>query len=109
VRVVVAAQLRDLGYNVHPAANAMEAIGVIESPASIAAVLTDIVLPGDVDGVTLLKEVMRTRPRVGVLCMSGYNPSRRHRKWLQVQNIELLEKPFSRSQLAQALETMLAQ
>jgi hypothetical protein len=41
--------------------------------------------------------------------MSGYNPSRRHRKWLQVQNIELLEKPFSRTQLAQALDTTLAQ
>jgi CheY-like chemotaxis protein len=109
VRIVVAAQLKDLGYNVQTVANAMEAIGVIESPASVAAILTDIVLPGEVDGVTLLKEVLRTRPRIGVLCMSGYNPSRRHRKWLQVQNIELLEKPFSRTQLAQALDTTLAQ
>jgi len=110
VRVVVAAQLKELGYSVHAVANTMEAISVIESPTSIAVIMTDIVLPGEVDGVTFVKEATvkeatRTRPRVGVLWMSGYNPSQSHRKWLQVQNIELLEKPFSRARLAQALDT----
>jgi DNA-binding NtrC family response regulator len=109
VRIVVAAQLKDLGYSVYPVANAMDAIGLIESPANIAAVLTDIVLRGDIDGVTLLKEAMQARPRIGVLCMSGYDPAKSHRKWLQVQNIELLEKPFSKTRLAQALDATLAQ
>ena len=46
---------------------------------------------------------------MGVLCMSGYDPTREHRKWLAVQNIELLEKPFSSTRLAQALDAVLAQ
>ena len=70
--------------------------------------LTDIVLPGGIDGVTLVKEAMRARPRIGVLCMSGYDPTQAHRKWLQVQNIEFLEKPFSAARLSQVLETVLA-
>jgi DNA-binding NtrC family response regulator len=65
-------------------------------------------LPGGVDGVTLVKEAMRMRPRMGVLCMSGYDPTRKHRKWFQVQNIEFLEKPFSSARLAQALKDVLA-
>ena len=44
---------------------------------------------------------------MGVLCMSGYSPSQHHRKWLMVQNIELLEKPFTNARLAQALEAVL--
>ena len=71
--------------------------------------LTDIVLPGGIDGVTLVKEAMRARPGMGVLCMSGYDPTQKHRKWLEVQNIEFLEKPFSSTRLAQALDAVLPQ
>lgn len=109
VRIVTSAQLKQLGYKVHAVANGMEAIDLIVSPAAIDITLTDIVLPGGFDGVALVKEAMRARPRMGVLCMSGYDPTQTHRKWLEVQNIELLEKPFSSGRLAQALEDALAQ
>ena len=108
VRVVTAAQLRQLGYKVHAVANGMEAIDLIASPANIDITLTDIVLPGGLDGVALIKEAMRARPKMGVLCMSGYNPTQKHRKWLKVQNINFLEKPFSSGRLAQALDAALA-
>jgi CheY-like chemotaxis protein len=108
VRVVTTAQLRQLGYKVHAVANGMEAIDLISSPANIDITLTDIVLPGGLDGVALIKEAMRARPKMGVLCMSGYDPTQKHRKWLQVQNINFLEKPFSSSRLAQALDAALA-
>jgi PAS domain S-box-containing protein len=108
VRVVTAAQLKSLGYRVHAVANGMEAIDLIASPANIDITLTDIVLPGGLDGVELIKEAMRARPNMGVLCMSGYDPTRKHRKWLQVQNINFLQKPFSSSRLAQALDAALA-
>ncbi|HTV31416.1 MAG TPA: response regulator [Xanthobacteraceae bacterium] len=104
VRVVVATQLKHLGYKVHALANGSEAINLIESPATIDAIITDVVLPGDIDGVSLLKEVMHARPTMGVLCISGYEPSLSDRKWLKVQNIELLEKPFCLGQLAKALD-----
>ncbi|MDO8877382.1 MAG: PAS domain-containing protein [Pseudolabrys sp.] len=108
VRVVTAAQLRHLGYKVHAVANGMDAIDLIASPANIDITLTDIVLPGGFDGVALVKEAMRARPNMGVLCMSGYDPTQKHRKWLKVQNINFLEKPFSSTRLAQALDAALA-
>jgi PAS domain S-box-containing protein len=108
VRIVTAAQLKQLGYRVHAVANGNEAIDMIESPAEIDIMLTDIVLPGGIDGVALVKEAMRARPGIGVLCMSGYDPAHTHRKWLKVQNIEFLEKPFSSDRLAQAFQVALA-
>lgn len=104
VRVVIAAQLKQLGYKVHAVANGTEAIDFIESPAEIDITLTDVVLPGGIDGVTLIKNAMQARPNMGVLCMSGYDPTQKNRKWFRIQNIDFLEKPFSSSRLAQALE-----
>jgi signal transduction histidine kinase/CheY-like chemotaxis protein len=109
VRVMIAAQLKQLGYMVHAVANGMEAINMIESPTRIDITMTDLVLPGGIDGVTLVKDAMHTRPDMGVLCMSGYDPTQKHRKWLKVQNIAFLEKPFSIVRLAQALDTSLVQ
>ena len=108
VRVVTAAQLRQLGYRVHAVANGNEAIDLIASPANVDILLTDIILPDGIDGVTLVKEAMRARPSLGVLCMSGYDPSRDRRKWLQIQNIGFLQKPFSIAKLAQSLEATYA-
>ena len=108
VRVVTAAQLKQLGYKVHAVSDGSEAIDLIASPATIDITLTDIVLPGGLDGVELIKEAMRARPKMGVLCMSGYDPAQKHRKWLKIQNINFLEKPFSSSRLAQALHEALA-
>lgn len=107
VRVVTAAQLKHLGYKVHAVTDGLEAIDLIASPATIDITLTDIVLPGGLDGVELIKEAMRARPNMGVLCMSGYDPTQKHRKWLQIQNIKFLEKPFSSNRLAQALHDAL--
>jgi PAS domain S-box-containing protein len=108
VRTVTAAQLKQLGYKVHAVATGMEALDLIVSPATIDITLTDIVLPGGIDGVTLVKEVMRARPGMGILCMSGYDPTQKNSKWFKVQNIEFLEKPFSSSRLAQALDAAIA-
>ena len=108
VRIVTKAQLRKLGYNVFAVSNGLEAMDLIESPAVIDVTLTDIVLPAGIDGVRLVKEALRARPTMGVLCMSGYDPTKKHRKWLEVQNIELLEKPFSMTRLAEALEKAIA-
>ncbi len=104
VRIMTAAQLKQCGYVVQSVATAMEAINMIASPAEIDIMLTDIVLPGDIDGMMLVKEALRERPGMGVVCMSGYNPTPGHRQWLDKQNIRFLEKPFSVGQLLQAMD-----
>jgi signal transduction histidine kinase len=108
VRIVTAAQLKQMGYKVHAVSNGMEALDLVVSPADIDIILTDVVLPGGLDGVALVKEAMQARPDIGVLCMSGYDPTQKHSKWLKMQNIEFLEKPFTSARLAQALNAAIA-
>lgn len=108
VRIVVGAQLRHLGFKVHAVAHGMEALDLIVSPAKIDILLTDVVLPGGLDGVSLIKEAIATRPGMGIVCMSGYEPAQKHRKWLSQQNIAFLEKPFNTQKLSQALEMAVA-
>jgi CheY-like chemotaxis protein len=108
VRIVAGAQLRHLGFKVHAVANGMEALDLIVSPAKIDILLTDVVLPGGLDGVSLIKEAIAARPGMGIVCMSGYDPAQKHRKWLSQQNIAFLEKPFNTQKLGQALEMAVA-
>lgn len=109
VRIVAGAQLRHLGFKVHAVANGMEALDLIVSPAKIDILLTDVVLPGGLDGVSLIKEAITARPGMGIVCMSGYDPAQKHRKWLSQQNIAFLEKPFNTQKLGQTLEMAVAQ
>ena len=108
VRVVATAQLRHLGFKVHAVANGMEALDLIISPAKIDILLTDVVLPGGLDGVSLIKEAIAARPGMGIVCMSAYEPAQKHRKWLSQQNIAFLEKPFNTQKLGQVLEMAVA-
>jgi CheY-like chemotaxis protein len=71
VRLVIAGYLRDCGYRVIEAANGAEAMKVLErSDAKVGVVLTDVEMPGGVDGFALARWLRRERPDVEVL-MAG--------------------------------------
>ncbi|MBI2316697.1 MAG: PAS-domain containing protein [Betaproteobacteria bacterium] len=100
VRKVVRTQLIDLGYPVIEAQDGAEALRVLDSVAEIRIVLSDLVMPGGVDGRILADRVRATRPGVGVLLMSGYPTD----LWKEGEDLELLSKPFSIRELSDALE-----
>lgn len=101
VRRVVRMQLTGLGYPVIEAATGAEALALLEQIEQIALVLSDVVMPGGVDGLSLAREVRARRPGVGVLLMSGYagGPD------VATGDVPLLAKPFSSRELAAALES----
>jgi CheY-like chemotaxis protein len=71
VRLVIAAYLRECGYRVLEAANADEAVRLLERDAArIDVVLTDVEMPGEMDGFALAQWLRRERPQVEVL-MAG--------------------------------------
>lgn len=106
VSTVTTSQLKRLGYKVYSVANGIEAVEALVSPTTIDFVLTDMILPGGIDGIGVIKETLRARPNIGLLCMSGYAPSQDQGVWLEAQNIKYLNKPFSRAQLGEALNKL---
>jgi DNA-binding response OmpR family regulator len=70
VRRIVAALLKDEGYETSTASNAAEALDVLRREP-FALVITDIKMP-DRDGLWLLSELRRQHPEVAVIMMTGY-------------------------------------
>jgi CheY-like chemotaxis protein len=76
IRLVIAEYLRDCGYRVHEAANAEEAMAVLQAPhVSIHIVFSDVMMPGEMDGFALSRWIRDNHPRVDVVLTSGIERS----------------------------------
>ena len=71
IRMTLAEVLTDDGYEVVEAGDADEALAVLAGGTELAAMLTDIQLPGPVDGKALAARARETRPDLPVIFMSG--------------------------------------
>ncbi|MEZ5628932.1 MAG: PAS-domain containing protein [Rhodocyclaceae bacterium] len=101
VRKVVRTQLASLECTVLEAENGHEAADLVENVPAIAMVLSDVVMPGGMDGWALARFVRRFRPEIPMILMSGYaEAGERHQ---DDSTAPLLEKPFTREKLAAAL------
>lgn len=100
---MVAAALEDLGCIVHPAANGAEAKEALQSRCGVDALFSDIVMPGNLDGVDLAQEARILRPDLSVILTTGYSESR-----AKVAGIRILEKPYRMETVARALREEVA-
>ena len=71
VRLSLAETLRDEGFSVVEAANGDEAVAVLASSAPVDIVLTDVNMPGSLDGMALGRYVRSARPGLKVIVVSG--------------------------------------
>jgi len=101
--------LNGLGYRVLVARSGPEALNILERERSgIDLVLTDMIMPGGLTGVELIREVRRLHPGIGVLLVSGYTAGNE----LvgpdgDLRSMPLLAKPFRRPDLARAVRAAL--
>lgn len=73
IRIDISSSLTDEGYEVLEAANADEAIEILESTADIRLIFTDIDMPGSMDGLKLAAAVARRWPPIRIIVTSGKN------------------------------------
>ena len=108
VRDGTAALLRQFGYHVLLAASGVEALEVWKIHArEVKVLITDIVMPGGMNGQELAAELLRENPQLRVILTSGYSVD------LAGKNIDLqageafLQKPFSMRDLLEAIRSTL--
>ena len=106
VREATASRLKSLGYAVLEAKTGPEAITLLESGQPIALVFSDIIMPGGVTGYDVAEWVRSRKPGVKVLLTSGYSEMPLAANEI-VREIKVLEKPYTRDQLACALREAL--
>ena len=106
VRDVVRKQLSALGCAVLEAESGHEAADMVENIPAIAIVLSDIVMPGGMDGRALARFVRRFRPELPVVLMSGY--ADKAATGLEDGDLPVLGKPFTQELLLEALHAAIA-
>jgi two-component system, response regulator PdtaR len=94
VRAVAVAHLQDCGFSIMEAQTADEAMAILRDDRSIAAVFSDVQMPGRMDGI-------RTRPSVKVLLTSGRMVPDKSKGW------RFLAKPYTLEQMERELRHLL--
>jgi PAS domain S-box-containing protein len=103
MREVAALQLHTLGYDVIVADSPADALDVLRSPRSVDLLLTDIVMPGQLDGRQLAIQARELRPDLNVLFTSGFTESTLAASISADFAGRILSKPYRQVDLARRL------
>jgi CheY-like chemotaxis protein len=109
VREFAKSQLEDLGYRVFDAGDGKEALRMIEEHPEIDLLFTDLVMPGGMNGRELAHEASRLNPRLKVLFCSGYAKDTVLHQGLLDEDVQLLNKPYTRLELAKRIREVLTE
>jgi CheY-like chemotaxis protein len=101
----IAEFLRDCGFNVLAAADADEAIGLVDAGDPVDVVFSDVRVPGGKDGFALVRRIRDHHPQTPVLLTSGYNTARD----AGVAGLRVLAKPYFQAQVLDRLRHLLRQ
>jgi CheY-like chemotaxis protein len=92
--------IEDAGFEVIEAANADEAIRILENRSDIRVVFTDIHMPGSIDGLKLAHTVRGRWPPIKIIVTSG-------RDWVSDQDLpeggRFFAKPYDSAQIADTI------
>jgi CheY-like chemotaxis protein len=108
VRNYVMTQVASLGYATLEAANATEALKIIEDGAHVDLLFTDVIMPGPMNGRQLVDEALRRRPSLKTLFTSGYTENAILHHGRLDEGVLLLAKPYRKPELARMIRIALA-
>jgi signal transduction histidine kinase/CheY-like chemotaxis protein len=97
VAEVVVSALRGVGFDVLLARTGDEAYALLQSGARVDAIFTDVIMPGDINGMELAQLVSRQWPDIPLVLASGYSDQ------VALQEFTILAKPYSIDAVVRAL------
>ncbi|MHA1053639.1 ATP-binding protein [Enterobacter mori] len=105
VRQTLCEQLHQLGYLTLEADNGEQALSMLAASPDIGMFISDLMLPGSLSGAEVINHVRSHYPQLPVLLISGQDLRPTHNP--QLPDVQLLRKPFTGVQLAQALRKVM--
>lgn len=106
VRMVVADQLDELGYTIIEAGDAGGALKQIDPTQKIDLLLTDVGLPGGMNGRQLADAVRQLRPDLPIVFITGYAEQSVLKEADLGKNMRVMTKPFQIEKLADLVREM---
>ena len=105
IRLDAGDMIREAGFTVVEAADADEAVAILEARTDIVAIFTDIQMPGSMDGLKLARAVRDRWPPVKILATSGNVTLSRNDL---PSGGQFLRKPYTGHQVKRALHDLIA-
>ena len=99
--------LREFGYTVIPVGSGEDALDVVDANTPFDLLLTDISMPGKIDGFELARRLKTVRPGTPILFMTGYAGLAEEQK--DEFDAPVLQKPAMPEVLAKAISAALRQ
>ena len=95
------------GFTVYSAADAKEAMATYQQHHDINLLLTDIRMPGEMNGIDLSYKLLKEDPNLGVIYMSGYAEEYLSDKSKLPRDCSIMMKPISRDALLTVIDEQL--
>jgi CheY-like chemotaxis protein len=102
VLTVCVSMLEQLGYETYAVSGALAALDVIKSK-DFDLVISDIVMPGGMDGAALANAIRTRKPEMPVLLATGFSPSS------SLTDYPVMRKPFDLSELSRTVARLIAE
>ncbi|TYP64188.1 hybrid sensor histidine kinase/response regulator [Stutzerimonas stutzeri] len=109
VRLLITDLLADLGYRAIVVADGVAALEVLQSGEHLDLLLTDVGLPGGMNGLQLANAGRLARPDLRVLFITGYAENALFHNGLLEPGMSVLSKPFSVNSLAERMRELIGQ
>lgn len=107
VRRMTVALLKSIGYKVHEAASARDALQYCEEgDNAVDLLITDVVMP-ELSGAELRDRIQAVRPGLRVLFISGYASDVVAHHGIKDEGANFIRKPFTMNELAKAVQNIL--
>jgi PAS domain S-box-containing protein len=108
VRTLVSEVLEELGYSVLEAENGASGLQILESSRRVDLLITDVGLPGGMNGRQLADAALITRPDLRILFITGYAENAAMGEGSLKPGMHILTKPFSLETLGQRINEIIA-
>lgn len=100
----VCAEMEDAGISAVGATTAEEALRILQSKQDITGIVTDINMPGSMDGLALAALVKERWPQIGIVITSGRRAPPAHE---MPAGSQFVPKPFIPRQIVDAMERIM--
>jgi len=105
---VATAYLDEMGFTALEAKDGASALEILAERRNIDLMVTDIVMPGGMNGVELVQRARALRPELKIIYSSGFPAEALAERSMSLVDGPLLHKPYQRSEFAAMVHTVLA-
>lgn len=107
VRDVASQMLMETGFKVIAVSNGADALEYVKRSNRIDLVFSDIVMPGEIDGIELAKRLLVLKPSMPVLLATGYTDRLQRDNIPRVKNVISVGKPYDIDRLPALINSLI--